>query len=68
MLLDGELGEVNPDQSKALQTCRRGVKRVFRLIDQTIDAYAPRFGRAALEKKRDTSGAESRFDDTTADS
>ena len=68
MLLDGELGEVNPDQSKALQTCRRGVKRVFRLIDQTIDAYAPRFGRAALEKKRETSDVKSRSDDTTANS
>jgi PAS domain S-box-containing protein len=50
MLLGEELGELNPDQNKALQTCRRGLVRVFRLIDHTIDAYSPRFGRASLTK------------------
>ena len=50
MLLGEELGELNPDQNKALQTCRRGLVRVFRLIDHTIDAYSPRFGRATHAK------------------
>lgn len=50
MLLGEELGELNPDQNKALQTCRRGLVRVFRLIDHTIDAYSPRFGRGATTK------------------
>jgi PAS domain S-box-containing protein len=50
MLLDGELGDINPDQSKALQTCRRGLQRVFRLIEQTIDAHALRFGRSTSAK------------------
>ena len=44
MLLDGDLGDVNPEQSKALQTCRRSIQRAFRLIGQTIDAHAPRLG------------------------
>ncbi|MCC6794410.1 MAG: PAS domain S-box protein [Candidatus Hydrogenedentes bacterium] len=50
MLLGEELGELNPDQNKALQTCRRGLARVFRLIEHTIDAYSPRFGRASRTK------------------
>lgn len=36
MLLDEELGEVTPEQRKALQTCRRGALQVFRLIDDTL--------------------------------
>jgi len=39
MLLDEELGEVNTDQRKALQTCRRGLLRVFRLIDEALDLH-----------------------------
>lgn len=54
MLLDGDLGDVNPEQSKALQTCRRGLHRVFRLIEQTIDAYAPRFGGVPQNKEQPT--------------
>ncbi|NUM54923.1 MAG: PAS domain S-box protein [Candidatus Hydrogenedentes bacterium] len=51
MLIDGELGDVNPDQSKALQTCRRALQRVFRLVERTIDAYSPRFGRESTADK-----------------
>ncbi|HRK34815.1 MAG TPA: PAS domain-containing protein [Candidatus Hydrogenedentes bacterium] len=42
MLLNEELGDVNPDQRRALQTCRRSLIRAFRLIEQTIQAYTLR--------------------------
>ena len=37
MLLQEELGEINTDQRKALQSCRRSVRRVFELVDETLD-------------------------------
>jgi PAS domain S-box-containing protein len=37
MLLHEELGETNTDQRKALQSCRRSVRRVFDLVDETLD-------------------------------
>lgn len=40
MLLDDELGEVNTDQRKALQACRRSLSRVFRIIDQALDLHS----------------------------
>ncbi|MCL4694256.1 MAG: PAS domain S-box protein [Candidatus Hydrogenedentes bacterium] len=39
MMLDEELGEVNAEQRKALQTCRRGLLRVFRLIEEALDLH-----------------------------
>ncbi|MFO7976168.1 MAG: PAS domain S-box protein [Candidatus Hydrogenedentota bacterium] len=36
MLLQEELGDLNKDQRKALQTCRRGTLRAFRIIDETL--------------------------------
>lgn len=62
MLLDEEFGEINPDQSKALQTCRRGIQRVFRLLEQTIDAYAPRFGKSPPAKSESLEKGESKED------
>ena len=38
MLLDEHLGEVNDEQRKALQSCRRSIMRIFELIDE---AFAP---------------------------
>lgn len=40
MLLQEELGDVTDEQRKALQTCRRGTLRAFRIIDDTL-ALAP---------------------------
>ncbi len=37
MLLEEALGEINADQRRALQTCRRGLLRVFRLIEDALD-------------------------------
>ena len=37
MMLHEELGEVTPEQRKALQTCRRSARRAFRLIDEALD-------------------------------
>lgn len=39
MLLEEELGELNPDQRKALQTCRRGIIRAFKLVDEALDLH-----------------------------
>jgi len=39
MMLEEELGEVNVEQRRALQTCRRGLLRVFRLIDEALDLH-----------------------------
>lgn len=36
MLLQEELGDLNNDQRKALQTCRRGTLRAFRIIDEVL--------------------------------
>ena len=52
MLLDEELGEVNTEQRKALRTCRRGLLRVFRLIDEALDLHR-------LETKRSRMAARS---------
>lgn len=41
MLTREELGEINDEQRKALQTCRRSVNRVFALIDETIELEDP---------------------------
>jgi len=40
MLLDEELGELLPEQRKALQTCRRSTNRVFALVDEAFAAHA----------------------------
>lgn len=37
MLLNEELGEINPEQRSALQSARRGMHRVFNLVDQPFD-------------------------------
>jgi len=52
MLLEEELGELNPDQRKALQTCRRGIIRAFKLVDEALDLHR-------LETKRAQSQGES---------
>jgi PAS domain S-box-containing protein len=39
MLLEEELGEINPDQRKALQTCRRSLLSVFKLVDESLDLH-----------------------------
>lgn len=41
LLINDELGELNPAQRKALQTCRRSVARVFELIDEAFEARSP---------------------------
>lgn len=42
MLLAEELGEVSPEQRRALQSCRRSVMRVFGMADEAIDAAPAR--------------------------
>jgi PAS domain S-box-containing protein len=37
MLLEEELGDTTPGQRRALQTCRRGTLRAFRVIDEALD-------------------------------
>ena len=37
MLLEGELGELTLEQQKAVQTCRRNVHRVLRLLDEALE-------------------------------
>lgn len=37
MLLGEELGEINVEQRRAVQTCRRATLRAFRLMDQALD-------------------------------
>jgi PAS domain S-box-containing protein len=37
MLLDEELGEIAPEQRRALHTCRRGALRAIRVIDEARD-------------------------------
>ncbi len=52
LLLDEELGDLNAEQRKALQSCRRSVTRVFGLVDEAFEdpgskgADAP-FGRTS---------------------
>ena len=36
MLLQEELGDITREQRKALQTCRRGTVRAFRIIDEAL--------------------------------
>jgi signal transduction histidine kinase len=60
MLLEEELGEVNTGQRKALQTCRRGLLRVFRLIDEALDLHR-------LETKRSQLAARSNSTDESHD-
>lgn len=42
LLLNEELGELNADQRKALQSCRRSVSRVFGLVDEAFELQAPK--------------------------
>lgn len=42
MLLAEELGEINPEQRRALQSCRRSVMRVFGMADETLAAAPER--------------------------
>lgn len=53
MLLGEELGDLNLEQRKALQTCRRALTRVFRTLDQALDSLvrqmAPATARAESE-------------------
>jgi len=37
MLLADELGELSPDQRKAVQTCRRSAQRLLEMVDEAID-------------------------------
>ncbi|MFP4172078.1 MAG: PAS domain S-box protein [Candidatus Hydrogenedentota bacterium] len=37
MLLEGELGELTLEQQKAIQTCRRNVHRVLKLLDEALE-------------------------------
>ncbi len=37
MLLEGELGDLTPEQHRAIQTCRRNVHRVLRLLDEALE-------------------------------
>lgn len=37
MLLQDEFGELNPEQRSALQSCKRSLKRVFGLLDETME-------------------------------
>jgi len=45
MLLNEELGEVTPEQRNALHSSRRGLQRVFKLLDETAAAARPSAGR-----------------------
>lgn len=49
MLLEEELGEINIEQRRALQTCRRCLTRLFRLIEQSLDTPPERAAMAPLE-------------------
>jgi len=55
MLLQDELGGLNRDQRKALQTCRRGTLRAFRIIDDALalrrDKEPPHQAEAAIQAK-----------------
>ena len=37
LLLEGELGELNDEQRRALQACRRAAARVARVVDESLD-------------------------------
>ena len=41
ILLEEELGELMPEQRKALQTCRRSAMRILRLIDEALELRGP---------------------------
>ncbi len=41
MLLNEELGEVNPEQRQALQSCRRSLQRVFELANEATSLGEP---------------------------
>jgi signal transduction histidine kinase len=45
MLLEEELGELMPDQRKAIQTCRRSALRILRLIDDALELRGPEVAR-----------------------
>jgi PAS domain S-box-containing protein len=47
MVLNDELGVTHPEQRKALQNCRRSADRVFRIIDEVVQAPS---GDAARDK------------------
>lgn len=40
MLLDDELGELDPEQRKALLSCKRSALRIFHLVDDAVDIHA----------------------------
>ncbi|MCC6487504.1 MAG: PAS domain S-box protein [Candidatus Hydrogenedentes bacterium] len=58
MLLEEELGEINADQRKALQTCRRGLLRVFKLIDEALDLHRLETKRSNLIPAREQNHSE----------
>ena len=58
MLLEEDLGEINADQRRALQTCRRGLLRVFKLIDEALDLHRLESKRSTLAAGREKSPSE----------
>lgn len=58
MLLNEELGDLNPDQRKALQTCRRGIMRAFRAIEQSVQEHATRRPKHHRPENTDTASTQ----------
>ncbi|MBI5091978.1 MAG: PAS domain S-box protein [Candidatus Hydrogenedentes bacterium] len=46
MMLNEELGELLPEQRKAVQTCRRSAARILRLVDDALELRGTDAGRA----------------------
>ncbi len=62
MLLEEELGEINVEQRKALQTCRRGLLRVFRLIDEALDLHRLETKRSQIAASREDTAPRDKVD------
>jgi len=41
LMLSGDLGEIAPEQRRALQTCRRSAMRLFRIMDEALRPREP---------------------------
>jgi len=54
LLLDEELGELLPEQRKALQTCRRSTNRIFKLLDESFGNRPEEWNIASAEKEQTT--------------
>jgi len=52
IILDGLMGEVNPDQKKILESGRTNVKRLIRLVTNLLDVSKIELGKMTIKKEK----------------